>query len=693
MAVTLAVRSEPDCRLRPHWPGSSEASFVVHAACVAPGSSERGGCGARRDERPRAPVLTGTERQLRQELGPVRADREVIGSRRAARLTEVSCRAAFYGCRMELLEREEALAALAEARDDAARGAGRAVLVSGEPGIGKTALVTRFLASLDAGARVLSARATTSRSRAPLGPDPRPRRKRLARARAGARRRRGAARDPDAARGRARAAAAADRARARGRALGRRRDARRDHRGRPADRLAARAARAHLPRRRGAARPPAARDGRRDPRCGRADPRARRRSRRARSPRSPATARTRCTPRPAATRSTSPSCSPPQPSPTLPPSVANTVLGRAARLDDDSRRLVELVSVVPSRMPTSVLDAVMPDWSTPRSSPSAGSCSRSARVRALPPRAGAARDAVERPDRRAAAAARRDPGGPARRGRRSGGHRPPRRGRGRRGRRRRVRARRRAPGGGAGVEPRGVLALPPRARSSSTGSTRPSRRRCSRSWRPRPTPSAGSRTRSPRSSARSRSTARSATTRPSAAARACSRATTGSRATARRAAGGARGDRDPRAARPLARARPRLQRRLAARDAGGGRRAGARVGRARARAGDPARRRATRAHALVNIGSARLNRDGETESLLEAHVVADAAGDRHEAARALDNLGHSLMCWARPDEAMRYAQQAAATARGTSCSSSRRTPPPSSPGCGCARASGTRPSG
>jgi predicted ATPase len=39
---------------------------------------------------------------------------------------------------MELLERGEALAALAEARDAAARGAGRAVLVSGEPGIGKS---------------------------------------------------------------------------------------------------------------------------------------------------------------------------------------------------------------------------------------------------------------------------------------------------------------------------------------------------------------------------------------------------------------------------------------------------------------------------------------------------------------------------------------------------------------------------
>jgi DNA-binding CsgD family transcriptional regulator/tetratricopeptide (TPR) repeat protein len=46
----------------------------------------------------------------------------------------------------------------------------------------------------------------------------------------------------------------------------------------------------------------------------------------------------------------------------LPPSIANAVLGRAARLDDASRRLVELVSVVPSRVPTSLLDAVMPDW-------------------------------------------------------------------------------------------------------------------------------------------------------------------------------------------------------------------------------------------------------------------------------------------------------------------------------------------
>jgi DNA-binding CsgD family transcriptional regulator/tetratricopeptide (TPR) repeat protein len=46
----------------------------------------------------------------------------------------------------------------------------------------------------------------------------------------------------------------------------------------------------------------------------------------------------------------------------LPPSVANAVLGRASRLDASSRRLVELVSVVPSRVSASLLDAVLPGW-------------------------------------------------------------------------------------------------------------------------------------------------------------------------------------------------------------------------------------------------------------------------------------------------------------------------------------------
>jgi DNA-binding CsgD family transcriptional regulator/tetratricopeptide (TPR) repeat protein len=46
----------------------------------------------------------------------------------------------------------------------------------------------------------------------------------------------------------------------------------------------------------------------------------------------------------------------------LPPSIASAVLGRASRLDEHGRRLLELVSVVPSRMPMSLLDAVEPGW-------------------------------------------------------------------------------------------------------------------------------------------------------------------------------------------------------------------------------------------------------------------------------------------------------------------------------------------
>ena len=72
----------------------------------------------------------------------------------------------------------------------------------------------------------------------------------------------------------------------------------------------------------------------------------------------------------------------------------------------------------------------------------------------------------------------------------------------------------------------------------------------------------------------------------------------------------------------------------------------------------------TRAHALVNIGTARLNSDGTTETLLEAHAVAEAVGDRHEAARALDNLGYSLFGWVRPKESLRYAERAAAYGTG-----------------------------
>lgn len=46
----------------------------------------------------------------------------------------------------------------------------------------------------------------------------------------------------------------------------------------------------------------------------------------------------------------------------LPPSLANAVLGRVARLGDESRRLLELISMVPGRVPIPVLDLLDPGW-------------------------------------------------------------------------------------------------------------------------------------------------------------------------------------------------------------------------------------------------------------------------------------------------------------------------------------------
>jgi hypothetical protein len=48
-----------------------------------------------------------------------------------------------YGRSVELLERDEQLAVLAAAHEEAAAGRGCVVLLEGEPGIGKTALITR----------------------------------------------------------------------------------------------------------------------------------------------------------------------------------------------------------------------------------------------------------------------------------------------------------------------------------------------------------------------------------------------------------------------------------------------------------------------------------------------------------------------------------------------------------------------
>jgi DNA-binding CsgD family transcriptional regulator/tetratricopeptide (TPR) repeat protein len=46
----------------------------------------------------------------------------------------------------------------------------------------------------------------------------------------------------------------------------------------------------------------------------------------------------------------------------VPPSVAHAVVGRTSRLGDDARRLVELIAVVPRRVPTTLLDRVFPEW-------------------------------------------------------------------------------------------------------------------------------------------------------------------------------------------------------------------------------------------------------------------------------------------------------------------------------------------
>jgi hypothetical protein len=50
-----------------------------------------------------------------------------------------------YPCAVEFLERDGPLAALVVARTLAAQGNGRVVFVTGEPGIGKTSLVTEFV--------------------------------------------------------------------------------------------------------------------------------------------------------------------------------------------------------------------------------------------------------------------------------------------------------------------------------------------------------------------------------------------------------------------------------------------------------------------------------------------------------------------------------------------------------------------
>jgi ATP/maltotriose-dependent transcriptional regulator MalT len=71
----------------------------------------------------------------------------------------------------------------------------------------------------------------------------------------------------------------------------------------------------------------------------------------------------------------------------------------------------------------------------------------------------------------------------------------------------------------------------------------------------------------------------------------------------------------------------------------------------------------TLVHALVNIGTATLQLDPEGEArLVEAFAAADAAGQREDASRALSNLAFTMLCWVRPEPALRHAEHGAAYA-------------------------------
>ena len=160
----------------------------------------------------------------------------------------------------ELLERSLEVAVLADVLASVTdTGRGRLVLVAGEAGIGKTALVRRVLRPAPGRVRVLSGACEALFTPRPLGPlldiadgDRR-------RARGAGRGRRRPERGADRARCDELRAACADRRRARGPALGRRGDARRDPPARPPDRGGA--ARSSSPRYRDdelEPRPPAA---------------------------------------------------------------------------------------------------------------------------------------------------------------------------------------------------------------------------------------------------------------------------------------------------------------------------------------------------------------------------------------------------------------------------------------------------
>src|SRR4051794_2724175 len=75
-----------------------------------------------------------------------------------------------YRWMMQLLERDEALAALHDAFASASHGAGRVALVTGEPGIGKTSVAERFAAELGDDVKILVGTCDDLSIARPLGP-------------------------------------------------------------------------------------------------------------------------------------------------------------------------------------------------------------------------------------------------------------------------------------------------------------------------------------------------------------------------------------------------------------------------------------------------------------------------------------------------------------------------------------------
>ena len=267
---------------------------------------------------------------------------------------------------------------------------------------------------------------------------------------------------------------------------------------------------------------------------------------------------------------------------------------------------------------------------------------------------------------------------------------------GARGRRRRVRARRRAAGGGARVEPRGVLALPARRGLRRPAAARPSRRPCSRSWR-RPPTLVGRL--EDAFAAIERAIAIYGELGDEAAVGRCTRVLSrfhwfaGDGDAARAKALEAIAILEPLGESvELARAYSGVsQLAMLAEDAEQALDWGERALELAIRLGDES----TRAHALVNIGSARIQLDPARPRRCSRRTPSPTrAGDRHEATRALGNLGYVLMSWVRPERGAPVRAAGARLRRGARGAHARRpTSRRRSPGSGCAPASGTRPSG